>query len=336
MTAIKIRIIFMKRLKLAALFVLGLSILFYFFFDYCKHTSALGTANPFASDPYDAVGSFGIQLALLSALLTLIREFRPYPGNVIPPAQLLLARRGGTVVLLTVTVTLAADTIGLARSIVTSGASPAAWMLAGLLGGTALVTLAASWIFARAAHGAEVPFAQRRWGRAVIVSGLAILILAFYPLEWRDSGIPGGIFTALIGMLLLFVTVWGVGTTIFPAVELKYEDIFSDISAILQAMFRRFGREADLLTWMEKLTTFPPIRRLLGWLNPRRHPWNLVILAGVAIGLLLVLVEVFAEGKSPNLGRALLVVGVYVGIESAGVALGYMLFGEYLGFFQVE
>ncbi len=96
--------------------------------------------------------------------------------------------------LLTVIITLVADAIGLVRSIVTSGASPAAWTLASLLGGMALVTLVASWIFARAAHGAEVPFTQRGWGRAVIISGLAILILALFPLEWRDSGIPGGIF----------------------------------------------------------------------------------------------------------------------------------------------
>ena len=336
MTAIRIRIISMKRLKLGALFVFGLSLLFYVFFDYCKHAATLGTSNPFASDPYDAVGSFGIQLALLSALLTLIREFRPYPGTNVPPAQLLLALRGGAVVLLAVTVTLAADTIGLVRSIVTGGASPVAWALAGLLGGMTFATLAVSWIFARAVHGTEVPFAQRPWWRAVIVSVLAILILAFFPLEWRNSGIPGGIFTALAGMALLFVTVWGLATVIFPTVEFKYEGIFSDLSVIFQAMFRHFGRAADLLTWMEKLITFPPIRRLLGWLNPRRHPWNMVILAAVVMGLLLVLVEAFAEGMSPNLGRALLVVGVYVGLEGAGVALGYILFGKYLGIFQVE
>ncbi len=62
----------------------------------------------------------------------------------------------------------------------------------------------------------------------------------------------------------------------------------------------------------------------------------MVILTAVALGLLLVTVEAFAEGMSPNLGRALLVVGVYVGLEGAGVALGYILFGKYLGIFQAK
>jgi hypothetical protein len=326
----------MKQSKLAVLVVFGLSILFCTFFDYCKHAPALGTANPYGLDPYDAVGSFGIQLALLAALMTLLREFRPYPRNVVPPAQLLLILRGGTVVLLAVTITLTTDAIGLARSIVTGGGSPAAWTLAGLLGWMAFGTLVASWIFARAARGAEVPIAQRPWRRAVIVSGLSILILAFYPLEWRDSGIPGGIFTALAGMVLLFVTVWGLATAIFPAMEFMYVDIFSDISAIFQALLRHFGRTADLPLWMERLTTLPPLRRLLDWLNPRRRPWNMVILTAVATGLLLVTLEVFAERISPNLGRMLLVVGVYVGLEGTGVALGYILFGKYLGIFQAK
>lgn len=336
MTACRIRIVSMRKLKALALFVFGLSILFYFFFDFCKHTPSLGAANPFASDPYDAVGSFGIQLALLSALLTLIRTFRPFPQKEAAPGQILLTLRTGTVVLLSVTVTLAADAIGLARSIGAGGASPVAWALVALVTGMVLVTLAAGWIFVRAARRAEVPSARPTRGRAVIISGLAILILAFFPLAWRNSGVPGAIFSALAGMALLFLTVWAVATAIFPAAESNYEDIFADSSAIFQAVFQRFGRAAGYLTWMGKLAAFPPLRRLLGWLNPRRHRWNLVILAGVAMGLLLVLVEAVAEGMSPNLGRALLVVGVYVSLESAGVVLGYLLFGKYLGIYRAE
>ncbi|HEY5157539.1 MAG TPA: hypothetical protein VII93_06200, partial [Anaerolineales bacterium] len=133
-----------------------------------------------------------------------------------------------------------------------------------------------------------------------------------------------------------FVPVWGLATAIFPATEFTYKDIFSDLSAIFQAVFQRSGHAAGLLIWMEKLTTFPPVRGLLDWLNPRRHRWNLVILAAVAMGLLLVLVEAVAEGMSPNLGRVLLVMGVYVSLEGAGVVLGTLLFGKYLGIFRVE
>jgi hypothetical protein len=326
----------MKRLRLAALLVFGLSIIFYLFFDFCKHAPALGTANPFAEDPYDAVGSFGIQLAFVSALLTLLRAFRPYPQKEATAGQVLILLRSGAVALLSVTVTLAADAIGLGRAVVTYGGFPAAGPLAALMGGMALVTLAAGWVVSRLARGLVVSPASRPWVRAVIISGLAILILAFYPLAWRNSGIPGGIFTALAGMTLMFVPVWGLATAIFPATEFKYEDIFSDLSAIFQAVFERSGHAAGLLIWMEKLTAFRPVRGFPGWLNPRRHRWNLVILAAVAMGLLLVLVEAVVEGMSPNLGRALLVMGVYVSLEEAGVVLGYLLFGKYLGIFRAE
>jgi hypothetical protein len=324
----------MKRLKSAALLVFGLSILFYTFFDYCKHAPALGTTNPFAEDPYDAVGSFGIQLAFVSALLTLVCVFRPYPQDGMPSAQLLLVLRGGTVALLSVVMTLVADAIGLVRTVLMSGVFPAVGPLAALLGGLALVTLAAGSVFSRLARELVAPPVSCPWGRAGIISGLAILILAFYPLAWRNSGVPGAIFTALAGMVLLFVPVWGLATAIFHATEFEYEDIFDDLSAIFQAMFHRFGRATGLLTWMGKLSGFPPVRYLLGWLNPRRHRWNLVVLTAVMMGFLLVLVELVAEGMSPNLGRVLLVVGVYVSLEGAGMVLGYMLFGKYLGIYR--
>lgn len=332
LTAVRIRIVSMRRLKALALMVFGLSILFIFFFDFCKHAPALRAANPFAEDPFDAVGSFGIQLALVSGLLTLIHAFRPYPLTGMPPVQLLLTLRAEMVVLLSVTVTLAADAIGLTRSIVDGGASPVASALAALVTGIALVSLAVGWIFMRAARISKVPTAQQSWGRAGIISGLAILVLAFYPLAWRNSGVPGAIFSALAGMVLLFITVWGLATAIFPAAESKHEDIFVDLSAIFQGVSQRFGRAGGLPTWMGKLADFPPLHLLLDWHNPRRQRWNLVILTAVAMGLLLVQVEAVKEGMSPNLGRALLVVGIYVSLESAGVVLGTLLFGKYLGF----
>jgi hypothetical protein len=336
MTAKGIRNISMNRPKVATLFVFGLSILFVILFDFCKHDPVLGAANPFAEDPFDAVGSFGVQLALFSAFLTMVRVFRPYSRSGVPPAQLLLIVHGGTVVLLSVTVTLTADTIGLVRSLVSGGGSPAAGTLAGLLGGMALVTLTAGWIFVPAARSAVIPSMGAPWRRAVIISGLAILILIFYPLPWRNSGVPGAIFTALTGMAILFLTVWTAVTAIFPITENKYEDVFDDMFAIFQALSRDFGRMPRLFNWMRKLITIPQVRRLLGWLNPRRHLWNLVVLAAVALGLLLVLVEAAVEGLSTNLGRVLVVIGVYVGLESAGVLLGTQLFRKYLGLFKSD
>ena len=324
----------MRKLKTSALLVFGLSILFYLFFDFCKHAPGIEAANPFASDPYDAVGSFGLMLAMLAALLMLVRVFRPYPQTRMPPAQLLLALRAGAVTLLSVIVTLTSDAIGLARDMLTNGASPAAWRLADLVGGMTLLTLAVGWAFVRAARGAEVPSAPRPWVRTGIISVLVFLILNFYPLSWRDSGIPGGIFTALTGMALLFFQVWAFATAIFPVIEFAYEDVFDDLSAVFQGWKNRLGRLAAPLIWMEKATALPPMRKFIGWFSPRKHHWSLVVLVAVAMGVSLVLAETVVEGMPGNLGQLLMVICIYIGIGGTGVTLGYVLLAHFMGIFR--
>ena len=65
------------RFKVNALLAFLLALLFYFFFMHTKHDAALSAVNAFAEDPYDAVGSFGIQAALFCGVVCLIRAFRP-------------------------------------------------------------------------------------------------------------------------------------------------------------------------------------------------------------------------------------------------------------------
>jgi hypothetical protein len=336
LTACGSKMVFMRRLKASALIVFCLSILFYFFFDYCKHAPGLGISNPFASDPYDAVGSFGIQLALLAELLMLVRVFRPYPQEEAAPNQLLLALRAGTVTLLSVAVTLVADFIGLVRDVITNGVFPAAGVLAALAVGMTFLMLAVSWFFAHSARGLVAPSAPHPWGRAAVVAVLAVLLLALYPLAWREASIPGALFTAVTGMALLFVAVWALATAIFPSAEFAYEDIFDDLAAIYAWKREKLRFAKGLFAWLDKLAALPFLRKLLGWLSPRQHRWNLVLLAALGMGVSLVLVESFAEGLSPNLGRVLLVFAVYIGIEGAGVALGYGLLGRFLEIFRAE
>jgi hypothetical protein len=211
----------MQKIKASTLMILGLSITFYLFFDFSKHAPALGAVNPFAEDPYDAVGSFGIQLTFVSVLLALIRTFRPYADGGMPPAQLLLVLRAKTVALLSILMTLVADIIGLVRSLFVYGVFPAAIPLALLLCGMILLTLTVGWMFARTTYKQVVSSSSPSWTWAGLISGMAILILAFYPLAWRNSSIPGGIFTALTGMVLLFITVWGIAMAIFPGKNLS-------------------------------------------------------------------------------------------------------------------
>ena len=195
------------------------------------------------------------------------------------------------------------------------------------------MTLLAAWAFFRSMRGMDVPSAARTWGRAAAVGGLAVLVLSFYPLSWRESGIPGGIFTALTGMILLFVTVWALATAAFPRLEFPYQDVFDDLAAVFQGWKKSLGRFAAPLVWLEKLAAFPPLANALAWFRPRRHRWHLVLAAAALPGLFLLLPEVIVEGASPNLRTFLLVVGVYVGIAGAAVLLGYVLLGEYLGIY---
>lgn len=326
----------MKQLKPVSLLVFGLSALFYIFFDFCKHAPILGAANPFAEDPYDAVGSFGIQLAFFTAFLMLVRVFHPYSKSGIPSFQITLALRSGMVVVLSIAVTLAADAIGLARAVFMDGVFSSAWRLAGLIAGMTLLTLAAGWALLRVAHRLIIPFERNSCGLSGIILGLAILSLAFYPLAWRNSSLLGALFSAFTGMVLLFIPVWRLATVILPTGGLKYEDLLDDLAAIFQSVLPHSTHVEWVNLRIKKLAALSLVLWVIHWLNPRRYPWRLVVLTSAAMGLLLLLAETMAEGIAPDPGKALLVMGVYIGMEGLGVALGYFLFGTYLGIYRLE
>jgi hypothetical protein len=134
-------------------------------------------------------------------------------------------------------------------------------------------------------------------------------------------------------MAVLFVTVWAVAAAIHPGLPRAVEDIFDDLSALFQGWKTRLGGIALLLVWLEKFAGFLPLRKVLDWFRPRRHRWHLVLVLAALLGLLLLLPETLNEGASPDLQTFLLVVGVYVGIGAAGVLLGYVLLGEFLGIY---
>jgi hypothetical protein len=83
--------------------------LFYLFFQVNKN-GPFRELNPFGVDPYDAVGSFAIQIALLVGLLTYARALRILvdPGQA---AKMRLVLRGNLLVLLAILVTLVVDGI---------------------------------------------------------------------------------------------------------------------------------------------------------------------------------------------------------------------------------
>ena len=70
--------------------------------------------------------------------------------------------------------------------------------------------------------------------------------------------------------------------------------------------------------------------KIVRWLDPRCHRWNLVAAVGGSIGILLALLELTDGGGTLPLGRVILVLTVYVSLQTMGVAIGYGLLADHL------
>src|SRR5215471_1882328 len=134
-----------RSVKVSALLTFGLAILLFPFFEICKHDPALSLVNAFAEDPYDAVGSFGIQLAPFLSLLALLRAFRPYQSEKTPDHQQVLFARSAYFSCLSVALTLGGDIIAMTRHPSLWLGVSAGYLLAALLGGMALLTALVLW-----------------------------------------------------------------------------------------------------------------------------------------------------------------------------------------------
>jgi multisubunit Na+/H+ antiporter MnhB subunit len=311
------------------------ALLFLAFFDRSKHDPALAAVNPFVEDPYDAVGSFAIQLTTFAALLSLFRAFRPHTAQELTSSRFALILRGVALVLLSVLETLASDMIGMLRFPALWMGSTAGWILAGLIGGIALLAAGIGlWTYC-VARGLELSSPRGSWRQGLIFPLASIIILALYPQSWRES-IPGAIITALVGMALLFLSVWGLGKAIFPKLDHPYADFIDDLAATAQWVKAHAGYFAGLFAFFEIVTTSSLTKGILSWLNPRKHAWNLILCAAVAMGIVLALVEALGEGAPADLGRLALVAAVFIGIEGVGVFLGYVLLGRFLGLYRLE
>ena len=321
---------FGRQRKLVSISIFLLAILFYIFFDACKHIPSLAEVNPFAVDPYDAVGSFGIQLALFAALLSLIRMFRPYTGDEIIAYQKELIRRGEMITILSIAVTLGADIVSLLRTFPAWLPSPAGRTLALMVGGMAVVTALAAWAIA---HYSESQLTRGSWRPGAIICPAGILILAVYPSFW-DESIIGGISTALLGMLLFFTLVWALSIGISTEIYQGEMDFFDDLGAVFIWIKAHYAFAGRFFQMVEKFMDHSWIRSVFGWLDLRKHPWNLVGIVAIIMGSALAAAEAIGEGISPIPGRFVIVMIVFIGIEIAGVLFGYTLLARFLGIYH--
>ncbi|HEY6307601.1 MAG TPA: hypothetical protein VI488_14205 [Candidatus Angelobacter sp.] len=126
------------------------AIVFWKFFDITKHGD-LGDISPFAQDPYDAVGSFAFQVALLVGALTYARALRLTESCSAPRARLIV--RGNVIVLGSITATLLSDVTALVlHPLPRSHWAYVLWLALGLMSLLTLVCLVALIVVLRGVH----------------------------------------------------------------------------------------------------------------------------------------------------------------------------------------
>lgn len=318
----------LRRLQYVAFACLAGAVGFTVFFFAAKHQPWLARVAPFGDDPYDAVGSFSVQLAGVAAVLSALRAVRRYSLDRVPDVQALLISRSVVVALLAVFVTVIADLVAMVRHPDIWAPSSAGRWLAMFLGVLGLATVGGVRIVLSAARAAKPSFHPPAWGRAAAITAAGALVLCLYPEGWRQS-VPGAILTAIFGMALLFTEVWGLTVVLTPGDLGYYDDLLDD----MHALFARGGAGATGEA-RERAADALRARPISQWL--RAHQWRVVALVAGAGGLALALIETLGEGLPGAVRRALLLGGVITGIEALGILLGYALFWRLLGLLRKE
>jgi len=323
-----------------------LVLLFLVFFQTSKQIPVLAQVNPFGEDPYDAVGSFGIQISLVTTLLSLLRVLRPYRTREITTSQYPLILRGNGLSVISVAVTLVVDLIAMVRY-------PNAWIhyaagkiLAFLVVGIMIMTALTGWWFSRIVRRlqemtmiGEQCRKERAFTSMLLIVISCTITLAIYPPELRQS-LLGGIFTALAGILILMILLAGLKPILGVQVDDNYKDVFDDLAAVWRGISDWLRKRATwLVPILDRLEAFfvsRSIHLMVSWLNPRRHPWRMGMIISMGLGLGLVITQTIGEGLPSDPYHLLLVSLVLFGGEAFGVMIGYLLFGKYLGIYRDE
>ena len=306
-------------LKRASLSLLALSIAFCLFFEASKHQPLLSNGNPFAEDPYDAVGSFAIQYAVFISALSLLRAFRPYPAPGASVSQHKLIAAGQVTGFAAIAVTLFTDLIALIRH-------PEVWSPSGsgralLTGISALLLSDAFCILAplRYLSRADLTFSGN-WRRPALALPLlsALCLLAIYPESFR-LGLFGALATVVAGALCLFVPLYGLAESLAPPSSEPARNLHEDLATLV------IGAHSALTGCAQTESTQQAhLSRLFGKLLGPRVRWLAIALSGALIGASLALAEL-RDGGSMIASKRLLILAAYVGLEMTAVMIGFAL-----------
>jgi hypothetical protein len=287
---------------------------FIVFFFAAKHDRVLARVSPFGEDPYDAVGSFAVQLAAFAAGLSALRAVLPATERD-RGGRASAVLRCAAIALLAIFVASCADAVAMIRHpSVWSRVVTGRWLAAVV----ALFALASIAGVGRIAGAVSSTRRSGAWPRAAAVVGAGALLLAIYPEAWR-RGFAGAILTALIGTALLFAEVSGLALVLLPTGIDDHEDLLDDLAAALGRTRAAAHRTSG---------GFPR------WL--RTHHWRIVVATALGLGLGLAAAEAFGEGLPASARRALVVLGVFTGIEAVGILIGYALLRRPLALVRAE
>ena len=281
------------KLRINSIILFALAILFAFFFDFTKHNLTLSPVNPFADDPYDAIGTFALQTAVFLGLLSLVRAFRPYRKEQPSNEQKLILVRTQTAIVLAVFVALAGDMVAMVRHVSLWSGTPAGYGLVILIVGFSLLATAIGLFVRHSVKEIVVPMALNSWKKPAIVSLIFFIVLFIYPERIREST-PGALFTVVVGATLLFMPVEAWGEFLSPGVDTERKIVTSR------------------------------------WL------WGVVIFIGILLGFTIVLRELAEGGGTIDIVGNAFIISVYVGLEVAGLLIGYGFLGKFLGLFQSQ
>lgn len=135
---------------------------------------------------------------------------------------------------------------------------------------------------------------------------------------------------ALLGDLAVLV---GFRHTVAAALprNLTPADAIDDVLSVFQelAFAARSFLPPSLVEGIRRLNSRRIFSRI-PWVAPNRHPWRFAFAAGLISGFALLAAQL-AEGLPSHWSTALLLAGVFLGGEVAGVLAGFAVLGGYLG-----
>jgi hypothetical protein len=292
------------RFKFASLIVFALAVLFDKFFMFAKHSRTLSPINPFANDPYDAIGSIAMIVGTLLALLCLFRAFQPGQKQPALPLRVVILVRAQIAIIAGVLVALGGDLAAMLRNLSEWTSKPAAVELLALMAGMVATALTVLFFVRRTVKGIPPGDARGETKRASAVVLACIVVLVLYP-EQMIRNVPLHFLTIFLGFVIFLAPVSALAVAVLP-----YEMTAPRIEASTPRFF--------LPSWMQ---------------------WGVVAIIGLAAGSFPLFGEMFVErgssaAASIPLNRVLIVCAAYLGSGLSALLLAFAFLGKPLGLFR--